>query len=227
MVIVKKVANKEVTKSVPRTVTVNRSLVPATMRVKLRYAQEGYVNAASASSTADVFRANDLYDPYQTGVGHQPMGFDELCALYTRFTVVTSRIEVYMVPTSVTAGVPAFWGILLSSSTGSAAAVDVGTLYENENVSEMCPVAMNQLAGSTTAFSGKRTLSFNAKKWFNAKDILSNSAYSCTAAASPTAVAYYSIWAAGVDAGDAVKCEYMMRIEYDVLCSQEAEVSPS
>ena len=39
------------------------------------------------SATANIFRCNSLFDPDFTGVGHQPMGFDQMATLYRSYRV--------------------------------------------------------------------------------------------------------------------------------------------
>lgn len=59
-------------------------------------------NAGSgASSILQVFRGNSLFDPDQTGVGSQPLTFDQWCpALYTWYYVAASKIKVDLWSTS-------------------------------------------------------------------------------------------------------------------------------
>lgn len=40
------------------------------------------------------FSCNNLYDPNQSGTGHQPMYYDELCAIYDHWCVESSSFEV-------------------------------------------------------------------------------------------------------------------------------------
>lgn len=51
-------------------------------------AVEGYINTR-------VFRGNSLFDPDYTGVGVQPYGYDQMCAIYNRYYVYASKITVY------------------------------------------------------------------------------------------------------------------------------------
>lgn len=65
--------------------------VPVTMR----YAQEVAINGALGGiATAKLFVVNGMYDPDFSGVGHQPMGFDQMCALYNRWCVYGCAYEV-------------------------------------------------------------------------------------------------------------------------------------
>lgn len=40
------------------------------------------------------YSANGLFDPDATGIGHQPIGFDQMMALYEQFTVTRAHIKV-------------------------------------------------------------------------------------------------------------------------------------
>lgn len=37
------------------------------------------------------FRANSAFDPDYTGIGHQPLGFDQMMALYARYEVISTK----------------------------------------------------------------------------------------------------------------------------------------
>lgn len=71
------------------------SPIPQRKVVTLRYAESNVSLDPAAGIPADYFfRANDLYDPNYTGAGHQPLGFDQWMALYTKFSVLNSKITV-------------------------------------------------------------------------------------------------------------------------------------
>jgi len=69
-------------------------LIPFTRVVKLRYATQ--INLASASSSTvrlHTFSGNNLYDPDVSGIGHQPLGHDQMAALYEYYRVRGSKIR--------------------------------------------------------------------------------------------------------------------------------------
>lgn len=81
---------------------------PDKMVVKMRFALfDGLSNSIASTSGAlaeYVFRANDCYDPYQTGAGNQPRTFDQWMALYKHGVVLGSKIVCdFMYPTGATA----------------------------------------------------------------------------------------------------------------------------
>lgn len=55
---------------------------------KMKYAERGTVVTGGAGiSGAYLYNLNSVYDPNRTGVGHQPMGRDQLALLYHRYRV--------------------------------------------------------------------------------------------------------------------------------------------
>jgi len=78
-----------------RIVKFPRTVVPFTNTTTLKYSESFVnINPPVGSTNAYIFRANDLYDPNLTGVGHQPTGFDQMMALYQKFVVIASKIKV-------------------------------------------------------------------------------------------------------------------------------------
>jgi hypothetical protein len=66
--------------------------LPDEITVTLRYAEVQEYTAISSHN--QIYRGNGPYDPDSTGIGVQPLGFDELSALYTYHRVISSDIVV-------------------------------------------------------------------------------------------------------------------------------------
>lgn len=67
----------------------NQNPFPSTYTTKMKYA-DSYT--LTNTSPLQVFNLNGLFDPDQSGLGHQPLGFDQLCpTMYSRYRV--SRIS--------------------------------------------------------------------------------------------------------------------------------------
>lgn len=81
-----------------RKVVVNRALQPFPQRYicKMKYAQDMITPASGLYS----FNLNSVFDPDQTGIGHQPYGMDQLTPLYHRYRVIACGWRV----TTTTAG---------------------------------------------------------------------------------------------------------------------------
>jgi len=72
-------------------------ILPIKHRCKLVYNDSRTITPTTTNSTAYVYSANGLYDPDITGAGHQPMGFDQLMALYEHYTVTKCKLTVNFV----------------------------------------------------------------------------------------------------------------------------------
>lgn len=76
-------------------------VIASSLVTRLRYSE---VTVSSASIFNSVtFRLNSLFDPNYTSAGHQPMGFDQLAALYNRYRVDRCTVEVFASSSSATA----------------------------------------------------------------------------------------------------------------------------
>lgn len=94
----------------PRMVVgLSRSYMPPVYYTKLRYQQFQTLNSAPALAT-QVIRANSLFDPNLTGVGHQPRGFDQLAGSYKEYRVYGVLFDVSF---KVTTGAYAYVGYSL------------------------------------------------------------------------------------------------------------------
>lgn len=78
--------------------TINRAqkkVIPQSVNVKLKYADSFPVS--SSAPTLYNYRIGSLFDPDYTGVGHQPMGFDQWSAFYERYRVNAIKMRVTFV----------------------------------------------------------------------------------------------------------------------------------
>lgn len=89
-----------------------------TQIVKLRYADSIQLDAGVGTPNAYVFRANSLFDPDYTGVGHQPLGYDEWGAFYQKYCVLGSRITVIVNTDSNSVGVNQLVSVKCSDTVG-------------------------------------------------------------------------------------------------------------
>jgi len=72
---------------------------PESLRVALNYhAVFSDVNVAVGSVVFKYFRLSNLTDPEVATGGHQPMGFDQLAAIYTKHTVTAAKVSYQIYP---------------------------------------------------------------------------------------------------------------------------------
>lgn len=192
---------------------------PSSKMVKLRYTQEFSLNPGVANKSSQVFRANDMYDPDSSGVGHQPVGFDQwIGVVYDHFTVVGSKISVTAVPSTVNNVTPGYWGIVLSDNgLVVSGATSVTSLLESK-------------------FTGKRTniyglvngpkhptltKSFSAKKFFGVKTgLVGDTLYRGGNTISPAEQAYFEVYAASVNGNDPGTWNFIATIDYIAVLTE-------
>lgn len=88
-------------------VNVNRSLQPFSQRYicKMKYATQ-LTNSGPGGAGWSTYRfnLNSIYDPDQTGLGHQPYGHDTLQAMYNRYRVIKCNYTISAISTGSTSG---------------------------------------------------------------------------------------------------------------------------
>ena len=64
--------------------------MPKTKVVRLKYVEFFSSNTGTAVPAVKYFSANGCYDPYISGTGHQPRGFDQWTAFYDHYCALRS-----------------------------------------------------------------------------------------------------------------------------------------
>ena len=77
----------------PRAFALSKNILRDKQRVTMRYSTSITLTGGVAGSFGHIFDANGLYDPDRTGFGHQPRGFDEMMALYSKYVVTGAKIH--------------------------------------------------------------------------------------------------------------------------------------
>jgi hypothetical protein len=77
-----------------------RAVVPSEFRTVLRYSQRIVINNNIGLPNSYLFVGNSVFDPDFSGTGSQPLGFDQLAGLYSRYRVLGSTITVDMMTPS-------------------------------------------------------------------------------------------------------------------------------
>lgn len=109
--------------------TVNRGVAPITPRfiTRMRYTAQDITLASVSGVLADYsFRLNSLFDPDLTGVGHQPLGRDQMAQFYNRYRVFAASWKITTFPT----GSAGTLVVLPSNDATSLASVTPSTIME-------------------------------------------------------------------------------------------------
>lgn len=160
------------------------------MAAKLRYADTHDLTFGGVTAYSDViYRANCAFDPYATGVGHQPRGFDQYMTMYDHFTVVGSKISLTFTNESNAAPVsmPIACAVVLSDNN-----VPITTSWAD--IMERGDIAKTTIAhpeGSNAVRSIKK--GFGAKKFFSVSNVMDNANLKGDVVTSPQEQAYFHI----------------------------------
>jgi hypothetical protein len=91
--------------------------------VRLKYITSYVDFTASVSYYGHVFRLNSLFDPDYTGVGAQPLGFDQWAALYGSYRVMATRAKMTVASTA-SAAIPMVFGFYPSTDANTETTLD-------------------------------------------------------------------------------------------------------
>lgn len=174
-------------------------------------------------STCLRFRANGMYDPDISGVGHQPYGFDQLMAMYRRYEVLSSRIQVEIHTSSINTGIPIVAFISCMDPSRTLEGVVPELLMERNDVKSK---TIQNGAGHPGVTKLSET--YSVKKFFgnafrNGDDTLQG-----TASADPTRHVDYVVGAAPwVSSSNPAAVQMLVRISYRCRFNTPLELSAS
>lgn len=192
---------------------------PDSVQVKLRYVSFITLNPQPATPAQHLFRCISVYDPDLTGVGHQPMYFDQWAGIYTKYTVKGAKCSMKWIPGVNTAvNNPAgLWGIYTSTNTtGINVFTDTTGILEANNSTNMRCAGV--LSTGLTNPSKQATVSsyFSTKKFFGITNPNDGNAYSAETTTNPQQEAYFCCYYADINGNDPATQEYYVQIDYIV-----------
>lgn len=181
------------------------AFVPDSMRRTIRYSDYSALAGTSGALASWVFNAAGLYDPDTSFGGHQPFGFDQIMAFYSRYTVLSARITVDAIAVSV----PIFMGIAVNPN---AAAVysNYGTYIESGSTSY-------RLIDDPTPGNNRITTAVEIAKFVGAVDVVDDPDRSGTTAANPVSGLYFHVLVQDVNKTSTCNAEVNVVIDFDVV----------
>lgn len=201
---------------------------PQTQMVKLRYVQEIKLDPLlSATIAQHSFRATSLFDPDASGVGHQPMGFDEWSLLYRKYLVVGARCkaEFSLTGNSTAAGGD---GILVGginlNTINSMSATDPYTVLE-QGLTKSAAMS-NKI---NTNMPQPVYCNYSAKKFFNLTTVNDNwSKIGALVTTNPSNNAHFIVWTGNTDPTvNPSPVSVLVTIEYIALFGEPKELTSS
>lgn len=178
------------------------------------------VSAGGASGSLYYVQAV-LNGPYQPVSGsHQPMGWDQLMAVYQFCRTKRAKVTVSAFPGTATGNPPMYGCSITENSSFSPS--NISQIIERGNcVYDWCP--------NVAGFSEKKQLTktWVADKWYP-KDTSQDQSNWCTASANPTGeLAYANIWAIHGGGSTYSDIYLMITVEYDVEFFGQVQLNQS
>ncbi len=194
--------------------------LPAFRWARLRYVESITLNPGVAAIAFHYFRANSLFDPDFTGVGHQPMNYDQISIGYQHYTVFQAKIRMSYIKQSVSGAVPGIFGIFLDDNTTPGYLSAEAIIESNQRNSKW-----RQTAG-VEDINRSIQIGFDAKKFFGASS-LSAAQYRPAVTASPVEGAFFCCYLGDIGGNDPSLESFMIEIEYTALFSEKKFLAQS
>lgn len=191
-------------------ITVPRAFPGQNKMVRFVYADsQGFTvdGGVGGSAGSYVFSANGLFDPNITGIGHQPLGFDQMMVFYDHYTVLRAKISVWYTNTD---AVAQYVGVYANDiNTGLPA--DVNRIIENGKG------AYSVLGGLGSSAATKcLTYTCDIANYLGKPNGL-DSENKGSAAANPSEGVFFVVWCGPMTADDRALCRIGVRIEYEAI----------
>lgn len=207
----------------------NNSLVRISRAPKVGFPQKTrmvhrYVDVGTLDYTAPdlnvaylPYSCNGMYDPYLNIGGHQPMYFDELCAIYNHYTVVQSKITVeFSIDTSAAPGGHCVCGIYIDDDS-TPAFLNLYTVCEDSSCVSGLTNQSNNLVVTKT---------WNSYKYFGGS-ALSNDNLQGTNTSNPDEQSVYIVFVRSADGATSLGVQYKLTIEYDAIWDELKSIGSS
>lgn len=189
------------------------SAFPDKMFTKLNYVD--MLDITTSTTSHQVYRGNDCFDPYYTGAGHQPMGFDEYMGIYKKFTVMASKI---VITTMSQSGYPTSLTVRPVNDTTAPA-----YQYVAKERPRTRSISFNNYSGRHLL---KHYMTSARQFGVDRKSVMSEDNYSGTSSASPANDWYWSCFAKA-DSGLSTQFYLWIKITYYVVFHERSQMSTS
>lgn len=184
--------------------------LPKKLLLKQKYYTYIDLNPGIVTPAFHFFRANSIYDPDQTGVGHQPRGFDQIMPMYTHFTVIKSKITLYPVTEATVTGGVMYAVTLQDNYTGLTAGAGEG----GTNICEYPKVKFSPLPSTYTHPFKKLKISYTPKKFLSISKPMSEDTLKGTQSTNPSEDVGFGCYCWAESSGDPGSVRFIVYLEY-------------
>jgi hypothetical protein len=184
-------------------------MCPDTMRTKLRYTSRKTMTSTLGVYQLQVYSANGLFDVDVTGVGGQPMGFDQWMSMYASYRVISSKIRIRAGSVGTSAAAGSFLLVLLpqTTSTGLSDISDAeSSAWSQAKIFELGSPAINL----------SQTLSTAAVAGIAPSAVMSDFSLVGNTSANPADAHYWAIYLQSADAATTVIAHVIVEVDFVV-----------
>lgn len=181
-------------------------IVPDVAFVKLKYQTQVAFAAAGSVPQLHAFALNGMYDPDLTFTGHQPRGFDQYAAFYTKYEVRASRISMLIINNSTVAAKLAILPVSSSASVPS----DVDGMMEQ-------PYCKWKLVNGNASQNVSRLTHFSTTKKITSRNIDSVN-YTASFTANPAITHSWNILCEALDGVSTTDVQVIFVVTYYARC---------
>lgn len=188
---------------IPRAVGPTRTGFPKQLKILQRYVDNTRIVTGLGALGTFQFSCNGLFDPNITGVGHQPMYFDQLGAIYNHYTVLQSKITIQVVNTSAETAIVGVYiedDTTLTPASSTAMCEQPSAAYRQLNSNLGSNIVTISKTWSATQAFGPGTM---------ANDNLQG-----TIAANPTEQQYFTLFLQDIQTAAVVSANFLVTLEY-------------
>lgn len=184
-----------------------------------KYAEQVDMSSSSGSSARQRFTCNNMYDPNNTGVGHQPLYFDQLAQLYDHFYVISSKIKFTVIPQGTSVQAPFRLFAQVNDDTTVSAGTGDAVVEQTTGQSRYCTGGLNP---SKEVIYMKYD---GLEKWGQA--LLSNSRQRGNDAGGPSEQSHFELNLNSCDNSSTVSVHVMAEIEFTAIWVEGKDTAQS
>ncbi len=186
---------------------------PDRLYVDLAYDFNNYALISSSTSGSLLAGGNTLFDPDKTGIGHQPLYYDQLTSLYRRYRVHASTITVELLNATISSHI---------AFTPTTDGTYPATLNDALEATYTCSMPV-----SSSVFRNIKTRKINTKKIWGVQSITQDDLYQALYTADPVRLWFWKIQAEVFDGVSSGSLRVNVRILYQCELFERQPVTQS
>lgn len=200
---------------VPRKITTYGTIRPAagvyglgqSFRTKLRYVENVTLQSVAGAVARNVYSPQNMFDPNNTGAGHQPMYWDQFTPLYGKYKVHGAKITVSFNVLTETAATSVF-AVGIIGNNGTVIAADPQTNMEDNHGSY-------SICNGRNGSSGQKVLTLDYSPMRDVGISVNDDTMTTNSTTGPSTY-FWNVWAADLNSSGTTNVVASVTIIYDV-----------